>query len=155
MVIKRPLDAEEELLWRALLRVVVALPRVLDEDLRPTGLTLTDYAVLMNLSEAAGRRLSMSDLALAVGLSASRITRVVASLQKLGLVTKARCAWDGRSNIATLTADGLTRLQGAYPTHLASARARVIDRFASAAVSGLGEPLSDLAESLTSPETDA
>ncbi|MFE5034917.1 MarR family winged helix-turn-helix transcriptional regulator [Streptomyces sp. NPDC056683] len=123
-----PLTAQEERLWRALMRVIVALPRSLDDDLlRSTGLTLTEYVVLMNLSEAENQELRMADLASATALSASRITRVVDALQNRGQVVKRRYEGDARGNVATLTPEGLKRLQDAYPVHLASARKRVVD----------------------------
>ncbi|MFI9781714.1 MarR family winged helix-turn-helix transcriptional regulator [Streptomyces sp. NPDC051956] len=122
------LTAQEERLWRALMRVIVALPRSLDEDLlRSTGLTLTEYVVLMNLSEAENQELRMADLAAATALSPSRITRVVDTLQSRGQVAKRRYAGDARGNVASLTPEGLQRLQAAYPVHLASARKHVID----------------------------
>ncbi|MFJ9374737.1 MarR family winged helix-turn-helix transcriptional regulator [Streptomyces sp. NPDC101455] len=123
-----PLTAQEERLWRALMRVIVALPRSLDDDLlRATGLTLTEYVVLMSLSEAENHELRMADLAAATALSASRITRVVDALQSRGQVAKRRYEGDARGNVATLTPEGLKRLQAAYPIHLASARKRVMD----------------------------
>ncbi|MEU2421420.1 hypothetical protein ABZ619_10365 [Streptomyces sp. NPDC007851] len=51
-----PLTAQEDRFWRALMRVTVALPRSLDDDLlRSTGLTLTECVVLMNLSAPGPR----------------------------------------------------------------------------------------------------
>lgn len=128
MTAEEPLTAQEERLWRALMRVMVALPRSLDDDLlRSTGLTLTEYVVLMSLSEAENQELRMTDLASATALSASRITRVVDALQSRGQVVKRRYEGDARGNVATLTPEGLKRLQDAYPVHLASARRRVVD----------------------------
>ncbi|MBK3562342.1 MarR family winged helix-turn-helix transcriptional regulator [Streptomyces sp. MBT62] len=128
MTAEDPLTAQEERFWRALMRVIVALPRSLDDDLlRATGLTLTEYVVLMSLSEAENQELRMADLAAATALSASRITRVVDALQSRGQVVKRRYEGDARGNVATLTPDGMQRLQAAYPVHLASARKRVMD----------------------------
>ena len=128
MTAEDPLLAQEERFWRALMRIIVALPRSLDDDLlRSTGLSLTEYVVLMNLSEAENQELRMADLALATALSASRITRVVDALQSRGQVVKRRFEGDARGNVATLTPEGLKRLEAAYPIHLASARKRVMD----------------------------
>ncbi|MEV0738766.1 MarR family transcriptional regulator [Streptomyces sp. NPDC050549] len=122
------LTVQEERFWRALMRVIVALPRSLDDDLlRSTGLTLTEYVVLMSLSEAENQELRMADLAAATALSPSRITRVVDALQGRGQVVKRRYEGDARGNVATLTPEGMKRLQAAYPVHLASARKRVMD----------------------------
>jgi DNA-binding MarR family transcriptional regulator len=123
-----PLTAQEERFWRALMRVIVSLPRSLDDDLlRSTGLTLTEYVVLMSLSEAENQELRMADLAAATALSASRITRVVDALQSRGQVVKRRYEGDARGNVATLTPEGRKRLESAYPVHLTSARKRVMD----------------------------
>ncbi len=81
----------------------------------------------MSLSEAENQELRMADLAAATALSASRITRVVDALQSRGQVVKRRYEGDARGNVATLTPEGLNRLQAAYPIHLASARKRVMD----------------------------
>ena len=144
-----PLSTDQEVLWRAINRIMVALPRALDNDLlHATGLALNEYAVLMNLSEADNRELRMADLAAATALSASRITRLVDDLQSRGLVTKRRCSEDGRGNVATLTDKGLTRLQAAYPDHLASSRRRVIDHVSPATVKRLGRTLDRIAEAL-------
>lgn len=58
-----PLTAPEEVLWRALMRIVVGLPRLLGRDmLRTTGPTANEYTTLMSLSEAPNRELRMADL---------------------------------------------------------------------------------------------
>ncbi|MER6266985.1 MarR family winged helix-turn-helix transcriptional regulator [Streptomyces sp. NPDC001797] len=144
-----PLTAQEERLWRALMRVIVALPRSLDDDLlRSTGLTLTEYAVLMNLSEAENQELRMTDLASATALSASRITRVVDALQSRGQVVKRRYEGDARGNVATLTPEGLKRLQDAYPVHLASARRRVVDLLDGRSVAAMARQFEAVVEKL-------
>src|ERR1700752_301215 len=71
------LNPDEEALWRALMRIVLTLPRRLDSDLlRSTGLGASEYKVLMNLSEAQDRTLRMAVLADASGLSPRPPTRV-------------------------------------------------------------------------------
>jgi DNA-binding MarR family transcriptional regulator len=123
-----PLTATEEAFWRALMRIVLTLPRHLHNDMvRATGLSSSEYTVIMNLSEAPNRQLRMADLANATGLSPSRTTRVVDDLQKRGLVTRRTSSADARSNLAALTAQGLTKLRSAWPSHLSSVRSRVLD----------------------------
>jgi DNA-binding MarR family transcriptional regulator len=102
-----PLSATEEECWRALIRIVLPLPRRPDSDLmRVAGITANEYTTLMCLSEAPRRELRMADLANAAALSASRMTRLVDDLQSRELVTKRVSAEDGRGNIAKLTAAG-------------------------------------------------
>ncbi|MFJ5275023.1 MarR family winged helix-turn-helix transcriptional regulator [Streptomyces sp. NPDC088358] len=143
------LTTDEERFWRALMRVIVALPRSLDDDLlRSTGLTLTEYVVLMSLSEADNQELRMADLAAASALSPSRITRVVDTLQARGQVVKRRHGGDGRGNVASLTPEGQKRLQAAYPVHLASARARVMDQLDGRSLSALVRQFEAVAKGL-------
>ena len=134
-----PLSPDEEVLWRALIRVMVTLPRALDHDLlHSAGLALHEYVVLLNLSEAADREMRMTELADAVALSPSRITRLVDDLRVRGLVTKFRSVTDGRGNVARLTDKGFARLEAAYPDHLVSVRNRVFDHLSPAVVKRLG-----------------
>ncbi|MFC8520592.1 MarR family winged helix-turn-helix transcriptional regulator [Streptomyces sp. NPDC057257] len=147
-----PLDSDEECLWRALQRMMVALPRALDEDLlHATGLSLTQYIVLAHLSEADGNSMRMTELAAAAALSASRITRVVGTLRDQGLVTKRRHCADARGYVTELTEAGRLRLAGAYPAHLASARRRVMGRLDPALLQGLAEQMQSVAALLQSP----
>ncbi|WP_127357310.1 MarR family winged helix-turn-helix transcriptional regulator [Actinacidiphila soli] len=149
MTADNPLTAQEERFWRALMRVIVALPRSLDDDLlRTTGLTLTEYVVLMSLSEAENQELRMTDLAAATALSASRISRVVEALQSRGQVVKRRYEGDGRGNVASLTPEGLKRLEAAYPVHLASARKRVVDQLDGRSLSALVRQFEAVVEKL-------
>ncbi|MFG2300992.1 hypothetical protein [Actinacidiphila glaucinigra] len=83
MTLEAPLDSDEERFWRALMRVVVALPKALDDDLlKATGLTLSEYTVLMRLSEADGGELRIGDLASSTAPPLSRISRMVNSPQR-------------------------------------------------------------------------
>lgn len=129
MAPERALDSTEEAFWRALLRVVIALPRALDADLtRSTGLTMTEMVVLIALLDAPGRELRMSQIAEVTALSPSRVTRIVADLQGRRLVAKRVSADDGRGNVTALTPEGRKQIRRTYPGRLRSVRGRVIDR---------------------------
>ena len=144
-----PLSATEEEFWRALMRIVLSLPRRLDRDLmRAAGLTANEYTTMMCLSEVAGRELRMADLANAAALSASRMTRLVDDLQSRGLVTKRASADDGRGNVAKLTPAGLAKLKAAWPAHLTSVRSRVFDHVDQATVKKAAHALSEIAARL-------
>ncbi|RAY11857.1 MarR family transcriptional regulator [Actinomadura craniellae] len=122
----RPLNAEEDAVLRALGRMMNVLPRVMDAELvREQGLPLTEYLVLMYLSEAPNRRLRMSELAAACALSLSGMTRIVTRLEAQDLVQRVKCDEDARGLNAVLTDTGLARLEQAWPSHLASVRRNV------------------------------
>jgi DNA-binding MarR family transcriptional regulator len=144
-----PLTPAEEQFWRALMHIVVALPRHLHSDMvRTTGLTANEYTTLMCLSEAPKRELRMAALAGSAGLSASRMTRLVDDLQTRGFVAKRVSADDGRGNIVRLSPAGLAKLRSAWPDHLASARARVLDHVDPASLKRAGDALSAVAAQL-------
>ncbi|GGL11350.1 MarR family winged helix-turn-helix transcriptional regulator [Mangrovihabitans endophyticus] len=124
----RPLGTDEEAAWRALARICVALPRIIDAELlRDAGLTLTEYMVLMQLSEAPGRALRMTELADGTLISGSGLTRLIERLERDGMVARHPHHDDGRSLMATLTDRGVDRIRSAWPAHLESVRRVVLD----------------------------
>jgi DNA-binding MarR family transcriptional regulator len=144
-----PLNETEEAFWRALMRIVLSLPRRLDNDLvRTVGITANEYTTLMCLSEARGRELRMADLANAAALSASRMTRLVDDLQTRGLVAKRTSSDDARGTVAKLTPAGLAKLKKAWPAHLASVRDRVFDHVDPGTVAKAAQALSEIAGQL-------
>ncbi|WIX90924.1 MarR family winged helix-turn-helix transcriptional regulator [Amycolatopsis sp. DG1A-15b] len=150
------LDPDESAFWRPLMRIMTALPRALEDQFLPdTGLAITDYGVLVALSEAPDHLLRISALAATTGLSLSRISRVVDDLTRRGLVEKRRCAEDGRASNAVLTEAGLARLEAAYPGHLARVRASVFDHLSAEDIRTAGPVLARLAAALdAAPPTD-
>ena len=125
-----PLAPTELAAWRGLLRAHGALVHDLDTELRTAhDLSLHEYEVLLVLGEAPEGRLRMSDLATAVLLSQSGLTRLVDRLVQAGAVARTRCEDDRRGLNAELTPAGRARLDEARPTHRAGVRGRFLDRF--------------------------
>ena len=146
-----PLGADDEAFWRALMRIVMVLPRRLDNDLmRAVGVTANEYLTLLSLSEAPGRELRMTDLADATRLSASRMTRLVEHLQSRDLVTKRSSTEDGRGSVAGLTPAGLAKLEAAWDTHLSSVRGLVFDHVDPSTTTDAANALSEIAAGLDS-----
>lgn len=124
----QPLDPNEEAFLRALGRVMLVLPRVVDADMvREAGLPLSEYTALRHLSETPGNLMRMSELAAACDLSLSGMTRVVIRLERQGWVKRVKSAEDGRGWNAVLTDAGLARLERAWPAHLASVRRHLLN----------------------------
>jgi DNA-binding MarR family transcriptional regulator len=88
-----------------------------------SGMTVTDFEVLRRLAEEEGGRMRRVDLAPAVGLTPSGITRLLDGLQTAGLVCKESCASDARVTYATITPAGRQALAAAAETHLATLEA--------------------------------
>jgi DNA-binding MarR family transcriptional regulator len=137
------LDDDEETLWRVLVELLLRLPRVLDEHfLRDAKIGMTDYSLLVALSEAPGRELRMGALAEATTLSRSRVTRVVDELVRRLLLTRRKCEQDGRSTIAAITPAGLAVLATAYPGHLDRVRSLVLDHITKTEMRAMTQALS-------------
>lgn len=116
--------------WFTFLQAHEAVTDSLDADLRSrTGLTLSDYEVLLWLARAPGGGLRMADLADRVLLTASGATRAVERLERGGLVRRARDPGDGRATLVSLTPAGRRRFRAAASVHLEGVRARFLDAF--------------------------
>jgi DNA-binding MarR family transcriptional regulator len=112
------LSVEQFEAWRAFLRAQAELIRTLDRELETEqGLPITFFDVLVQLSQAGGR-LRMSELADAVLLSRSGVTRLVDRMVRDGLVRREACPTDRRSMYAALTTEGKRALARARPVHL-------------------------------------
>ena len=106
--------------WRSFLRAHATITRTLEAELvADQDLSLAAYDVLVQLAEAPGRQLRMTELAEAVLLSRSGVTRLVDRMERAGLVSRCRVASDGRGVAAELTEAGLSRLRTASGPHLA------------------------------------
>ena len=124
----RWLDSEQLQAWVRFVAVVELLPGVLDSQLRrDSDLTHFEYFVLAMLSEAPGRTLRMSALALRTNATLPRLSHVVRRLEERRLISRAPAPDDRRATDAFLTDEGMELLAGAAPGHVASVREFVID----------------------------
>ena len=132
------LSSTELAAWRGFLRTHATLVRQLDCELEAAhGLPLTSYEVLVALEQAPDQRMRMRDLADAVVLSRSGLTRLVDRLVRDGLIRRSTCSADARGAYAVLTPQGARMLEQARPTHLDGVRRRFLDRFDDEALAGL------------------
>jgi DNA-binding MarR family transcriptional regulator len=93
--------------WRSFLRAHSQLIADLDAEMQAAEHTpIGDYDVFAQLARAPERRMRMCELAEAVVLSPSGLSRRVERLERRGLVGRRRSASDGRSVEAGLTPEG-------------------------------------------------
>jgi DNA-binding MarR family transcriptional regulator len=131
--------------WVSFLRAHAAITRQLNADLlNAHGLTLSDYEVLLRLSNADGGMMRRVDLAESVLLTASGITRLLDGLERGGFVEKASCASDARVSYAKLTDAGRRKLAEAGSTHLAGIDELFTGRFSDDELERLAALLSRL-----------
>ena len=105
--------------WRELLDRHARTTSALERSLHEHGLGVSEYEVLERLATGEKDERRMQDLAEAVHLSQSALSRVVARLEADGLVTRAMCAEDRRGIFACLTDAGRERYAAARPAHRA------------------------------------
>lgn len=132
--------------WRSFLEAHRRITDVLEGELRDReDLPLPWYDVLVQLSESPTRSLRMQELADAVLLSKSGLTRLVDRMETAGLVERAPCEDDGRGIMAVLTDAGFDRLRASAPTHAAGVRAHFADRLRPGEAAVLAQALSRIA----------
>jgi DNA-binding MarR family transcriptional regulator len=116
----RWLDAQEQHAWRQYLHASRLLEVVMDRDLQSHGLQLTEYEILVVLSEHPERRLRMSMIAELVVQSRSRLTHTAGRLEKRGWVRREACGGDRRGVELVLTDAGQAAVVEMAPTHVRS-----------------------------------
>src|SRR6476620_613384 len=95
--------------WREWLSGHARTACALDEALSEHGLGMSEFEVLERLACDCGDRPRMQELAAAVHLSQSALSRTVGRLEKDGLFSRAMCAEDRRGVAVCLTDAGRAR----------------------------------------------
>ncbi|WP_114044378.1 MarR family winged helix-turn-helix transcriptional regulator [Acidipropionibacterium virtanenii] len=121
------LDSGEQQVWRRWLVATAQLYRYLDEGLRPHGIDLAEYDVLVHLSEAEDHRLRMGELAGQVHLSRSRLTHTVSRMESQGVVLRRTASHDRRGVVAVLTDEGMALIESVAAHHVRAVRRAFID----------------------------
>jgi DNA-binding MarR family transcriptional regulator len=80
------------------------------------GIGLSDYAAMHHLAEAPGGRLRRVDLAQRLALTPSGVTRLLAPLERRGIVTREEGGHDARATYAVLTRSGKALVRDATAT---------------------------------------
>ncbi|MDN3445592.1 MarR family transcriptional regulator [Microbacterium sp. APC 3901] len=141
----RRLDDDEMQTWLPTIRFVQLLPQVLDRTLKAeTGLKHSHYAILVTLAGQGDRAIPMTELAQIAGLSRSRLSHAIDSLEHLGWVTRTSCSTDKRTLTATLTDAGRELLRAAAPLHVAQIRELMLDPLTTDEREQLGKILTKL-----------
>ena len=126
------LTPAEESAWRKYIVASRRMYEALDEDLTSHGLSLSDYEILVHLSDAKDRSLRMSELADKTILSRSRLSHRIKYMEGKGWVERQKCASDKRGTWAVMTTKGWNTIVKAAPDHVASIRKRFMDQISKA-----------------------
>lgn len=104
--------------WRAFITAHATVIRRIEQELATAGvIPLAWYDVLIELYEAPERRMRLHELADAVVLSRSGLTRLIDRLEHAGLLTREMDMTDRRGAFAALTEAGIEAMRQAWPIY--------------------------------------
>jgi len=118
--------------WRRYIVASRRLLEALDTDLDQHDLSMADYEILAQLSDAPDRRMRMAELAEIAMLSRSRLSHRMKVMENAGWVRREACPDDKRGFFAVMTAKGWKAIVAAAPDHVASVRSRFVDKLSKA-----------------------
>ena len=117
--------------WRSYIVASRRLLDALDSDLDGHDLSMADYEVLAQLSDAPDRKMRMTELAEIAMLSKSRLSHRMKVMEKAGWVRREVCDDDKRGSFAVMTEKGWRAIVKAAPDHVKSVRSRFVDNLTS------------------------
>lgn len=124
----RWLDGGQQKAWRGFLDLHARLAARLNRDLQQTsGLTLSDYDVLVHLTDVPAGRLRAFELGDGLQWDKSRVSKQVTRLAARGLVAKEECEADRRGAYVVLTDAGRRAIEAAAPAHVELVHRLVFD----------------------------
>ncbi|GLZ43496.1 MarR family transcriptional regulator [Actinokineospora sp. NBRC 105648] len=109
--------------WDRLVALHSRIEQELARALTPFDLGLSEYRALSRLAVAPHGELRMQNLAEAIGLNQSSVSRLVARLDQADLTARTMCADDRRGIYSAITAHGRERQSAAEPAYEAALEA--------------------------------
>ncbi|MGJ4093485.1 MarR family winged helix-turn-helix transcriptional regulator [Corynebacterium jeikeium] len=139
------LNSREQQVWRAWLNTHIQINAELAQQLSAdTSLSLSDYEVLVHLSESPDNQQRIVALANTMQWSRSRLSHQITRMAKRGLVRRETCDADGRGAFVVLEPAGLEAITNAAPGHVKKVRELIFDHLSDAEVEKLLALLSKL-----------
>jgi DNA-binding MarR family transcriptional regulator len=123
------LTADEQRAWRSYLRTGTLLAARLNRQLQTeSGLSLPEYEVLVQLSEAPGGKLRPVQLGRALDWEQSRLSHLLSRMIRRGFISRQDCPGDRRGALIVLTRPGRAAIESAAPGHVTAVRHLVFDQ---------------------------
>ncbi|GAA1931339.1 MarR family transcriptional regulator [Nocardioides lentus] len=130
----------EQCVWRQWTTLDTLLPAALGRQLQAdSGLSLPDFAVLVQLSESEAGRVRVSELGQMLTWEKSRTSHHLTRMEKRGLVGREQCPDDARGAFVAITPAGREAIEQAAPGHACTVRRLVFDHLTPDEVRVLGE----------------
>jgi DNA-binding MarR family transcriptional regulator len=134
----RWLDDRQQHLWRSYLRMNQELYDLLGAlHMSESAMSVSDYAVLVSLSEAPQGLVRARDLGHELGWDRSRLSHHLARMETRGLVGREECEEDARGLMVRLTPAGRRAIEAAAPAHAEAVQRHFFDLLSSGEVDTL------------------
>jgi DNA-binding MarR family transcriptional regulator len=140
--------------WRGYIIASRRLLEALDLDLDAHELSMADYEILAQLSDAPERSMRMSELADVAMLSRSRLSHRMKVMEKAGWVKRVACEDDKRGYYAVMTPKGWKAIVAAAPDHVESVRTRFVDHLTKSDQTAIAEIFERVTKSLRENSPD-
>jgi len=97
------------------LKVFINLSKILTENSRRfngglDGLGFNEFVILLHINQSSNKKIRRIDLAEKMGLTASGVTRILAPMEKIGLIKKETAQRDARVSFVAITPAGQRNL---------------------------------------------
>ncbi|MDP9245248.1 MAG: MarR family transcriptional regulator [Chloroflexota bacterium] len=138
--------------WRAFLRASIASSVALEAALADTGVSHSEYDVLVNVATGPKDGLRPTELAERVLITKSGLTRLLDRLVDRGYIERRACASDRRGQLIVLTVDGRRAFRRAAPNVVRAIGTMFGDHFSERDVTALRaacERIATAAEAMT------
>jgi DNA-binding MarR family transcriptional regulator len=138
--------------WRAFLRAGTASSLAFEAALADTGVSHSEYDVLVNVATGPKEGLRPTDLAERVLITKSGLTRLLDRLVERNYIERRACASDRRGQLIVLTTDGRRAFRRAAPNIVRAIGALFGDHFSEREVTDLRvacERIASAAEAMT------
>ena len=148
----RWLDEQEQRAWRGLISMWTQLNAELARQMAASSeLSMSDFAVLVALTDTCGGRVRAYALAQSLQWEKSRLSHQLTRMAKRGLIERDECLSDARGQFVAVTDAGRRAIEAAAPPHVTAVRRLFFDglspadleaitRIAESTLHRLGEP---------------
>ena len=119
----RWLDDAQQRAWRAYVVMQSRLNARLGQQLQnDSELSLSDFGVLVQLTDTPEQRVRVLELARGLQWEKSRLSHHLGRMEKRGLVRREECPSDARGAFVAITEAGRSAIEEAAPQHVATVR---------------------------------
>ncbi|MFY9927543.1 MAG: MarR family winged helix-turn-helix transcriptional regulator [Streptosporangiaceae bacterium] len=147
------LTADEQRTWRAYMQAGTQLRARLNRQLQAdSGLSLPEYEVLVQLTEAPGGKVRPVQLGQDLNWEQSRLSHLLTRMNRRGFVAREDCPGDARGALVVLTPAGRAAIEFAAPVHVGTVRQLVFDPLDAGQATAFGQVLEKILAALAADE---